>query len=214
MKNEVLILYAKTKKKNLSEIQYHEYQRNLVLSFVKQGFLEMFKETFDEKKMNRSAYGKPYYELDRKCFFNISHCPGMVVAAVSNFEVGIDAETERPVKERTIQKITNNSEETYINMKNEGKNRRFLHIWTLKESIVKCTGTGLRVSLKDIPVWKEMIDPDFYIQGKKESEIHTFMLDREDSSSLLIDLWPGIIAVTVSACLTQEDIQIREIELA
>lgn len=89
-----------------------------------------------------NEYKKPY--IDNK-YFNISHSNDYVVLIVSDDEVGIDIETNRNINEKLIDYVLNEEEKKTLKNNND-----FIKIWTKKESIVKCLGTGINSKLKYI----------------------------------------------------------------
>jgi len=102
-------------------------------------------------KIQRYAYGKPYFPALSQICFNLTHCNGMVACILSRWEAGIDAEQRRPVKEALIQKVLTNSEREQL-LKNwkQDLERGFLRYWTLKESFIKAIGTGLSYPLCEV----------------------------------------------------------------
>jgi phosphopantetheinyl transferase len=120
---------------------------------LKWGFREFFQVDFQEEKIGRMEHGKPFYQEGEHLHFNISHCKDGVAVAVSNRQIGVDVESMRSVNVRTVKKCCTKEECAYVfqNRINEGENnlpedeaKRFLELWTLKESYVKLTGEGLR----------------------------------------------------------------------
>ena len=106
-----------------------------------------------------NEYGKPQSD---KCFFNISHSKGVVVLAVSQkYDIGVDIEVIRNKDEDLVKYIS--SEEEYKFIKNEID---FFSVWTNKESLVKCLGTGIRSQVKTIPALP--------LNGKKEFSSQSF----------------------------------------
>ncbi len=88
--------------------------------------------------------GKP---ISNNVFFNISDSKGMVVLAISNNrEVGVDVEILTPKDQSLVKYVC--SEEEYKFVENEID---FVSVWTSKESIVKCLGTGIKSNIKGIP---------------------------------------------------------------
>ena len=91
-----------------------------------------------------NEYGKP---LSKNVFFNISHSKGVVVLGVCKTrDIGVDVEVIRSKDEELVKYICN--EEEYEFIKNEID---FFTVWTNKESLVKCLGTGIRNKIKTIP---------------------------------------------------------------
>ncbi len=90
-----------------------------------------------------NSYGKP---ISKDCFFNISHSKGCVVFIKDDVPIGVDIEKIRPVEDDLIEYISSKEEKEYI--KDE---KSFYEVWTNKESLTKCIGTGIKEKIKDIP---------------------------------------------------------------
>ena len=91
-----------------------------------------------------TEYGKP---ISSNIFFNISHSKGVVVLATClDRDIGVDVEIIRESHDDLARYISNDYE--YSQIKTEID---FYSVWTSKESIVKCLGTGLKNDIKSIP---------------------------------------------------------------
>lgn len=104
----------------------------------------IFRETGKQPDFSNLVFGphgKPRFS-DLDIHYNITNCRGLVLCAVGKTEVGIDAETIRPVKQRLIERVCTRAEQEVIN---EAKDREleFIKFWTLKEGYLKYTGDGL-----------------------------------------------------------------------
>ena len=88
-------------------------------------------------------YGKP---ISDAMFFNISHTKGMVAFVIDSVPVGIDIERNRKVENSFKKYVCSPSEEEFIQ-----KDEDFFKIWTNKESLVKCIGTGIKSRVNEIP---------------------------------------------------------------
>ena len=86
--------------------------------------------------------GKPHTENG---FISLSHADGMVAVAVSDTEVGCDIERVRPVDIRLAKRFFAPAEADAI-ASAEDKDDLFFRYWTLKESFMKATGQGMRLS--------------------------------------------------------------------
>ena len=103
-----------------------------------------FKNKYIDSEIYINKYDKP---LSKNVLFNISHSNGLVVLGISEkYDIGIDIEKIREVKDNLIKYISNEEEYEYI--KDE---KSFYEIWTSKESIVKCLGKGLYKRVNEIP---------------------------------------------------------------
>ncbi|MBR4910023.1 MAG: 4'-phosphopantetheinyl transferase superfamily protein [Clostridia bacterium] len=106
--------------------------------------------------------GKPYIE-GADFDFSDSHTGGAVAVAacgqgekrddtlcfnVSSKKIGVDIErASRKISIASVRRIVNryftDNERDYVDLKAAGAKKRFLEMWTKKESIVKATGEGL-----------------------------------------------------------------------
>lgn len=101
----------------------------------------------------RDADSKPYIE-GNPFFFNISHAGERAVCVLSSFPAGCDVERIRPIDLRIADRFFSPDEAGSVRMQatREEKERMFFRLWTLKESFIKCTGTGLRRPLGSFSV--------------------------------------------------------------
>lgn len=98
-------------------------------------------------KIVKNEYGKPYFE-NNDIYFNISNSDSVVVAAVSDKEIGIDIQ-KRKYNEAIVNRTFTESEKQYLN-KSSDKKKAFTLIWTMKESYVKKLGIGIGYGLKNV----------------------------------------------------------------
>lgn len=93
--------------------------------------------------------GKPYFKHCSNIYFNISHCKKGVVCGISDIPVGADIQDIDLVNQACYRQVLSHNE--LRNVQNSLlPNREFIKYWTLKESYVKCLGTGLSGDLKEI----------------------------------------------------------------
>ncbi len=107
--------------------------------------------------ISESADGKPYF-TDIPVCFNISHSKDRIVVALSPEKVGCDVERER-VDTLGIARRFFAAEEYDLLLRIEDEEKRsheFTRLWTLKESVVKCIGEGIRHELGDF----SLVDDD------------------------------------------------------
>ena len=83
--------------------------------------------------IGETGAGRPYFPAWPKRHFSISHTKTHVLVAVSNFPVGADIETRRPISPLLIGKLTDERERADF---------EFFDLWVLRESLFKLTGTG------------------------------------------------------------------------
>ena len=94
--------------------------------------------------------GKPYLE-GIPIYFNISHSGDMVAVALAPKEVGCDVEYKSKNAMNVAEHFFAEDEVAFLN-KTEDEARQeleFTKLWTMKESVVKCTGEGIRRPFDD-----------------------------------------------------------------
>ncbi len=131
--------------------------------------------------------GKPFFEKNKKCFFNISHTKGYVAICFDNTPIGIDIEQVRKNKMPIAERFFHPKEVEYLKQINDFclKDKRFSNIdlaftqlWTIKEAYVKMKGKGIANNFKNI----DLSPKSFSFNQKfftKEMEIQTFFLSKE-----------------------------------
>lgn len=109
--------------------------------------------------------GKPYLIGHPEIHFNMSHCRHAAVCAVDDRPIGIDVETIRPYNDALARYVLNADEyqSVAVSAKPEVE---FTRLWTMKESLLKLTGTGLRRDLKTLlphptATFATTIEPNF-----------------------------------------------------
>ena len=107
-------------------------------SFIKK---VLRKAGYKDIEIKRTENGKPYTE--ENVFFSLSHTENFIVCAVSDFEIGIDAEKMRCVEKR--EKIA----KRFLNTEKILSDKEFLELWTKHESKVKFYGKKFFNSLED-----------------------------------------------------------------
>lgn len=102
------------------------------------------------------AFEKPRVAgTDARIGFSLSHCRSLVACAVTNGDVGVDVERiDRSGSTSTIAGRFSADEEDRLRAAPAGGPREelFFRLWTLKESVVKATGEGLRRSLSSFSI--------------------------------------------------------------
>ena len=112
-------------------------------------------ETYNEKLVSRylknkyigeysvNEYGKP---ISNHVYFNISHSHGLVGLVINDqYDIGLDIEKMRDIDDSLKKHICSDEEYQYSE-----DNISFLQIWTNKESLLKCLGTGINKRLKEV----------------------------------------------------------------
>lgn len=93
--------------------------------------------------------GKPYLADNPDTYFSITHSDKWVFLAVSDSEVGIDAQAPRKVCPRLAARSTTAEELAWVKLDTEP---HFTRLWTMKEAYLKFTGTGLTVPIREVTI--------------------------------------------------------------
>lgn len=159
----------KIKRLRVTDDKLRSLGSGLLIEFIKQKYKVNGELLIDK-------FGKPYFEKS-KVYFNISHSGNYVIAAVSDYNIGIDIQRIQNDKHRIAEKNFLSSECEYINaIENESvMQQRFCEIWTIKEAYLKNVGIGLRKPLNSFEVSLNNGEPQ--IIGKPEYRFVQAKLD-------------------------------------
>ena len=94
-----------------------------------------------------NEHGKPFFE-NSNIHFNISHTEGAVACAVQNMPVGVDIQKKVEKFEAVMRRVCTEEEKKSV-MSADDTQMEFTTLWTLKESILKCIGTGIAGQMKN-----------------------------------------------------------------
>lgn len=154
------IYYRKMTSEEQMRTDLHRYQHAMAEELLRQGYQELFGQNWSSGRIQYGKKGKPTDRVDSACFFNLSHCRTAVAAAVSHCPVGLDVESFRHIRASVVKRSCSSRECAYIvsgggngpaereeNLCTPQQIRRFLQLWTLKESYVKMTGDGIDDSI-------------------------------------------------------------------
>lgn len=121
----------------------HKEKRNKASFYGRVLLGYMLKRAYgmDSYKLSYGENGKPYLETGG-IFFSISHSDDLVLCSVGEREIGADVQSLQEYKPRVAKRFFAVNEVSYIE-KAENKDRAFIKLWTLKESILKKEGTGI-----------------------------------------------------------------------
>lgn len=116
-------------------------------------------------EIRRSEYGKPYFPDHPEIWFNYSHSRCGILCGISNRQIGVDIERTLPLRESLARYICHEREWKLFEAEDGQERRRLIltHIWTAKESYLKCTGVGLRVKLKELD-FSEILEGGVFLE--------------------------------------------------
>ncbi len=92
--------------------------------------------------------GKPYI-VSNEFYFNLSHTGNAIACVVEPTEVGVDIQERIQKFDKISRKVCTSAEMEKIT-KSELPSDYFTKLWALKESYVKCIGTGIWDNLSQI----------------------------------------------------------------
>lgn len=91
--------------------------------------------------------GKPSLKGHPEIHFNLSHCPAAALCAISPDPVGADIELIRPYNPALARRVLSPGELARVEASAQPE-VEFACLWTMKESLLKLTGEGIRRELK------------------------------------------------------------------
>lgn len=97
----------------------------------------------DFPEFSEGEHGKPELVGHTDIHFNISHCQTAVACVVSDSLCGIDVERIPERVKEDLCRYVFNGEECHQVLTAEHPEVEFARLWTMKEAVVKLTGTGL-----------------------------------------------------------------------
>lgn len=102
----------------------------------------------------KGEHGKPYVkESDTPAFFNLSHSGDYIVCVVSSHEVGVDIERKGKLRMEVARRFFHPSEVRVLDKAPaEQREELFFCYWSVKESFLKYTGSGLSSPLSSFEV--------------------------------------------------------------
>ena len=106
--------------------------------------------------LGRNRYGKPFLE-GSPVQFSLSHAGDWAVCGLADCPLGVDIEKVRPVEQGMYGLCLTPQERQQLEQAPMPPERRFIQLWTLKESWIKCRGGRLM----------ELRRTEFLLQGRE-----------------------------------------------
>lgn len=136
----------------------------LLVRHLLYSFFHLEKEDFT---IQRGIHGKPYLENRENICFNISHSGDYIVCALSDTPVGIDIEREMVARMNVAHRFFHPLEvESLEKLSGRAQDRLFFKYWSVKESFLKYTGSGLTRPLSSFRV--DFADSDIVLYEDAE----------------------------------------------
>lgn len=101
-----------------------------------------------------NQYGKPQLAGVE---FSISHCRNAIAVAVNDTPVGIDVECFRSADSALVDRTMNSAEAEAV-YSAERPEEMFAMLWTRKEAVLKCRGTGIVDDLHSVLLGEEHVE--------------------------------------------------------
>ncbi len=142
------MLYAAAYQESFStKAEATAYQRELGRRLLKWSMRREYGVKLSALKLAAGPHGKPFFQNHPACF-SISHCRGLVCCALGEREIGVDAEPVRPFDPRLARRICAPEELAYLETVSD-QGLELTALWTLKESLMKMTGEGIRFGFQN-----------------------------------------------------------------
>lgn len=133
-----------------------------------------------------NEYGKPELDInamnrvgtESQPYFSISHCKQAIAVAVADTPVGIDIETLRHPSCSLIEKTMNEQEQKQIAAA-ESPDEMFTALWTRKEAVLKCKGTGIIDDLHSVLTPSNM-GKDYQIETVNDHQIYSICIEKSN----------------------------------
>ena len=136
------------------------------------------------KEYHVNENGKP---ISNDIYFNVSHSKGAVVFSKDTLPIGIDIEKIREYHNDLSDYISSNEEKDYTK-----DSITFYEVWTNKESLTKCIGTGIKEKIKDIPSLpingKKTYKEKAYFSNTVKYKDYIISITRESDSPFEIEI--------------------------
>ncbi len=127
-----------------------ERQRECVLSFaLLMWALRKDYGISEEIEFRYTEHGKPLLCHHPNIFFNMSHCREAVAVIAGGTPVGIDVERRGRYKASLAQEVLSPEELSVVNS-SQNRDLAFTRLWTRKEAVVKLTGQGVGIRMRNV----------------------------------------------------------------
>lgn len=127
----------------LKENATHAYEHEQAYRLLDRMLRDHYGIALEQMEIQKKEGGKPYF-AHSDLRFNLSHCRGMAVCALSqNYELGIDVERVRPCHDNVVRRVFSREERKQLEQSAK-KDEYFFRVWTFKESSVKLSGDGMK----------------------------------------------------------------------
>lgn len=130
-----------------------EQRKQAIYAYRQQLLSQKLKQVIDFKDFEKTEFGKPYLTDFPHFYFNHSHSAKLYVFASSEkmSDLGVDVEDlDREVKFLPLAKHAFHAEELQRWLDAGQSPEYWFKLWTTKEAVLKASGLGIRLSLKEL----------------------------------------------------------------
>ena len=142
------------KKEDFSDLkQFMQYQKLHITQKRNQLLSLQLNQNISEHDIERTEYGKPFLNKQPDFSFNHSHSQKHYALATSHSvrDIGVDIEDlDRKVRFEALAKHAFHPEEMRTWQELDFDPAFWFKVWTTKEAVLKASGLGIRLSLKDL----------------------------------------------------------------
>lgn len=140
-------------KKVLKHRQWADQCRSMGVGLLLDLALKEYGFREREMEYRYGENGKPYFANCPQLNFSLSHSEQMVMAAISDHEIGCDIEAEKQANLCVARRFFSQKEWAFLSAQpSEQQNAYFYRYWVLKESFVKALGTGCATPFSDFTI--------------------------------------------------------------
>lgn len=163
---------------------------------------DSLKDPFQNIQFVLGENGKPHLAGGR-IHFNISHSGDWVVVGIHNDSIGVDLEEVKDFNIYEIAKSTFSSEELMYLIKSPKANQIeiFFKMWTLKESWLKCIGSGFLVPPNTFSILNRRNRYSLEIPTEEFSKLKTLGLKIGNTSDYRFKLYHLGPGYPISVCI-------------
>ena len=127
-----------------------------------------------------SDKGKPYFSGCSDVFFNFSHSGTKVMCAVADVEIGCDVEKKRNDRLNIAKRFFHDDEFSYLESKSAAGKNDFTKLWSLKESILKCSGDGIGYQLNSFSLLDKGLLREYIILPDSDIKYYIKCFEEDD----------------------------------
>lgn len=135
------LMPTERQKKAMRYVKKEDRQLNVVAYAMLGYALSLYGYKIGDCELSKTEKGKPYFK-NLSLNFSLSHTENAVACAVLPKEIGVDIQKKSAEYIRVMRRVCCENEINFVSA-SKNPSADFVKLWTLKESYVKCIGTGI-----------------------------------------------------------------------